>query len=74
MLGDNSLKLSLPPSISADDAKIMLAVKLFEVGKASLGQAAKISGYSKRSFMEMLGRNKIPIFAYDAQDLTRETE
>ncbi len=37
------LKLDLPPNLSGDKAKLLLAVKLYEVGKASLGQASKLS-------------------------------
>ncbi|NJL81856.1 MAG: UPF0175 family protein [Chloroflexaceae bacterium] len=70
----NEVKIVLPPSISEEEAKILLAIKLYEVGKVSLGQAAKISGYSNRSFMEMLGRDRIPVFAYAAEELVLEVE
>nr|WP_078130650.1 UPF0175 family protein [Leptospira alexanderi] len=32
-----------------------LAVKLYEAGQCSLGQAAKVAGVTKRSFIEMMG-------------------
>ncbi len=66
------LKVSLPHGLSEDEAKLMLAIKLYEVGKISLGQGAKISGFSKRAFMEILGRYKIPIFAYSPEELREE--
>jgi len=47
-------------------------MKLFETGKLSLGQAAKLSGYSKRAFMEILGKYNVPIFDYLMEDLERE--
>jgi predicted HTH domain antitoxin len=47
-------------------------VKLFETGRLSLGQAAKAAGYSKQSFMELLGKHRVPVFDYPAEDLERE--
>ena len=40
----------------------LTAIKTFEAGRASLGQAARISGLSKRTFMEFLGRFGVPVF------------
>ena len=66
------LKVDLPMNVSADEAQLLLAIKLFEVGKVTLGQAAKISGFSKRAFMEILGRYHVPVFNYSAEDLRQE--
>jgi predicted HTH domain antitoxin len=66
------LHLELPEAITPDEAKVLLAVKLFEVGKASLGQAAKLAGFSKRAFMEILGRHGVPVFDYSAEELREE--
>lgn len=68
----NELKVELPPQISVEDAKLLLSVKLFETGKLSLGQAAKLAGYSKRAFIELLGKMGIPAIDYPAEDLERE--
>ena len=35
--------------IEFEDAKLMLAIKLFETGKLSLGQSARLAGYSKKN-------------------------
>ena len=67
------LKVSLPQNLSEDEAKLLLAVKLYEVGKVSLRQAAKIAGFSKRAFMEVLGRYRIPVFDYSPEELRQET-
>ncbi len=64
--------LRVPVSISQADAELMLAVKLFETNKLSLGQAAELSGYSYRAFLEVLHRNKIPVINYSASDLEKE--
>ena len=44
------LRITLPPSLSEDEARLLLGVKLYEMGKVSLEQAAKLSGFSKRAF------------------------
>jgi len=69
-----TLQIELPSSLSEDEARLLFAVKLFEVGKVSLGQAAKIAELSKRAFMEMLGRYGVPIFNYSAEELRREVD
>ncbi|MBI3946098.1 MAG: UPF0175 family protein [Armatimonadetes bacterium] len=66
------MTITLPPSLSEDEAKLLLAVKLYEVGKVSLGQAAKLAGFSKRTFMEVLGRYRVPVFDYSPEDLRQE--
>lgn len=66
------LKVELPMSLSQDEAKLLLALKTFELGRASLGQAARIAGLSKRAFMELLGRYGVPVFNYPAEELQDE--
>ena len=71
-MGAVNLKIELPSSLSGDEAKTFLAIKLYEVGKVSLGQAAKISGHSKRTFIEILGHYQVPIFNYSPEELQQE--
>ena len=71
-MGTTELKVDLPTGLSEDEAIVFLAIKLFEVGKASLGQAAKIAGCSKRDFMEILGQYQVPVFNYPPEDLRQE--
>ncbi len=66
------LELELPLEISQDEVKLLLAIKLYEVGKLSIGQAAKVAGYSKRAFMEILRHYHVPVFTYDPDDLAAE--
>lgn len=63
----------MPLAVSEDEAKMLLAVKLYEAGKVTLGQAAKMAGFSKRAFMEILGRYHVPVFNYSAAELREET-
>jgi len=55
-----------------DETKLLLAIKLFEAGTVSLGQAAKTAELSKRSFMEILGRHGVPVFSYSPEELRSE--
>jgi predicted HTH domain antitoxin len=68
----SSVTLRVPLSISEADAELLLAVKLFETNKLSLGQAAELSGYSYRAFLEVLRKNKIPVVNYPASELEKE--
>lgn len=68
----NELKIELPANISKDEAQLLLAVKLFETGKLSIGQAALLAGYSKRTFIELLGKMGVPVINYPPEDLERE--
>ena len=66
------LTLDLPGNVSKDEAQTLLAVKLYEDERISLGQAARLAGYSKRAFMEILGRHKVPVFNYSPDELREE--
>lgn len=66
------LTLELPSNLTKDEAQLLLAVKLYETGRVSLGQAARTAGYSKRAFIEILGKNDIPVINYSPDDLREE--
>jgi predicted HTH domain antitoxin len=68
----SQLLIDLPPEISVEEAKLLLVTKLFEIGKLSLGQAANLAGYSKRTFIELIGKMGIPVFDYSPDDLQEE--
>jgi hypothetical protein len=61
-MSTGELRVALPFRLSEDEARLLLAVKLYEVGKVSLGQAVKLAGFAKRACMEMLGRYHVPLF------------
>ena len=61
--------IAIPPSVTENEAKFFLAMKLFEVGRLSCGQAAELAGYSKRTFMELLGKHGAAIMDYPADEL-----
>jgi predicted HTH domain antitoxin len=61
--------IAIPPSVTEAEAKLYLAIKLFEIGRLSCGQAAEMAGYSKRTFMELLGRHGVAVMDYPAREL-----
>lgn len=71
-----TLTLNIPDSIDLDekDIEMLVATKLYEQGKLSLGQAAELVGLSKRTFAELLGRYGVSIFNYPASDLSKDVE
>lgn len=66
------LTLDLPSNLSKDEVQTLLAFKLYETDRVSLGQAGKLAGYSKRAFIEILGWHQVPIFNYSPNDLREE--
>ena len=67
-----AVTLQVPLNVSQSDAELLLAIKLFETNKLSLGQAAELSGYSYRAFLEVLRQTKIPVVNYSASELEQE--
>ncbi len=59
-----TLTLNLPDSvdIGQKEASMILASKLYEIGKLSLAQAAESVGASKQMFIEWLENNGITIY------------
>lgn len=64
----------LPPFVDADEGRLMMALKFYEVGRLSLGQAAELAGCGKRAFIDALARYDIPVVDYAADELAAETE
>lgn len=71
-----TLTFNVPDSFDLDEKEVamILAAKLYEQGKLSLGQAAELVGLSKRTFAEMLGRYNVSIFNYPSSDLSRDVK
>lgn len=68
------LSVELPPTVSEEEARLLLAIKLYEAGRISLGKAAEMAGYSKRAFIELLSDYQIPAVNYDPDELEREIQ
>ncbi len=61
--------IAIPPSVTEGEAKLYLSMKLSELGRLSCGQAAELAGYSKRTYMELLGRHGVAVMDYPAGEL-----
>ena len=71
-----TLTLHLPDSLHLDakEATMLLATRLYEQGKLSLGQAAEMAGYSKRTFMELLGDYGVSVFNLTEEELLNDVQ
>ena len=52
--------------MNADEARLLLALELYETRQLSSGKAAEFAGVSQREFLESLGRYQIPTFGQAA--------
>lgn len=71
-----TLQIQLPDSINIDiqEIKMLLASKMFEKGLLSVGQSAQMVGYSKRTFMELLGNYQVSVLNYPAEDIMQDLD
>ena len=61
-------------NISPFELNMIIASKLYEEGKLSSGQAAKMVGLSKKAFIEVLGKYEISVLGYNFEELEQDLE
>ncbi len=61
-----------PPQELEEEMRFLLAVKLFEVHRLSLGKAAAFCGMNKVRFMFELGRLHVPVMNLDDDQIADE--
>jgi len=68
------LNVNIPDmvNISESELKILLASKLYETQKLSLGQAADVATLSKRAFIEILGKYGVSLFSTSPEELIQD--
>ena len=68
------LVLNIPDELELDrqEASMLLASQLYEIGKLSLGQAAEFAGLTKRAFVELLGRYNGSVFNFPAIEIAND--
>lgn len=54
------------------ELRLLVAAKLYEMGRLSSGRAAELAGLSRAAFLEALGAYHISVFNYGADELERE--
>ncbi|MDQ3635305.1 MAG: UPF0175 family protein [Aridibacter sp.] len=71
---NGTIEFTLPKSVDVSDfeLKMIVASKLYELGKLSSGQAAEVAGLSKRAFLELLGKYNVSVFGYDEMELEED--
>jgi predicted HTH domain antitoxin len=69
-----TLTINVPDTLDVDDREVLMivATRLYEQGRLSLGQAAEVAGLSKRTFAELLGSYNVSIFNFPASDLSKD--
>lgn len=70
------ITLDIPDSLDIDEhgAKMLLAGKLYEQEKLTLGQAAELVGLTKRAFIEVIGKYGFSIISDSIDDLHSDIE
>jgi predicted HTH domain antitoxin len=76
VLKTKNIQLNIPlPDMASEtelDLKVMLAAKLYEVKRMSLGQASDVAGLSKRAFAELLGGYGVSLFSQNTEELRED--
>lgn len=69
-----TITLTIPDSLDLDTRELamLVASRLYEQGKLSLGQAAEVAGLSKRTFAELIGSYNVSLFNFPASDLASD--
>lgn len=69
-----TLTVEIPDSLDLDKMQLamLIATKLYEQGKLSLGQAAELAGLSKRTFTELLGTYDVSIFNFPITEISSD--
>ncbi len=57
----------------SEEAKLLLAAKLYEMGRISSGQAARLAGKSRVEFLFSLSRLGVPMSNLKAEDIEAES-
>jgi predicted HTH domain antitoxin len=61
----------LPDTLDMDesDLAMLVASRVYEQGRLSLGQAAEVAGLTKRAFIELLGKYGVSVFNFPPSEL-----
>lgn len=68
------ITVNLPESLALKefDLVVYISTKLYEDGIITAGQAAEMSGLSKRAFIEILGKYGVSLFSESEDDLLND--
>ena len=54
------------------EIRVLLAIKLFELKRVSLGRAAEVAGMGKIAFLDELGRIGVPVIDFGDDQVEHE--
>lgn len=66
------LTVELPEFVTAEEARLMIAIQLFQEERVSCGRAAEIAGLEKAAFIQELGRRRIPVINYAVDEVAAD--
>jgi predicted HTH domain antitoxin len=71
-----TLIVNIPDNLDLTNRELLMIVasKLYEQGKLSLGQAADLVGLTKRTFAELLHQYNVSIFNFPTSDLISDVK
>ena len=71
-----TVTLNIPDNLDLTNRELimLIASRLYEQGKLSLGQAAELAGLTKRTFAELLNQYNVSIFNFPDTDLSSDVE
>ncbi len=64
--------LQLAPEEFAAEARLLLALKLYEMGKLTTGLAARLAGIPRLRFLFLMGQYDLSPFGEDPEDLEQD--
>jgi predicted HTH domain antitoxin len=69
-----TITFQMPDNLEVEDSQLamILASQLYQQGKVSIGQAAQITGLTKRTFIELLGKYNVSIFNFPANNIASD--
>lgn len=66
--------LQKEPEEFEEEARLLLALKLYETGKLSTGLAAQLAGVPRETFLFLLGRHGLSPYGEKPEELERDLE
>ncbi|MBW3541900.1 MAG: UPF0175 family protein [Planctomycetes bacterium] len=68
------LTIDLPETVAAEEARLLLAIQLFQEQRVSCGRAAEVAGLKKSDFIAELGQRKIPVVNYPPEEVASDLQ
>ena len=71
---DVLLALQREPDDFAREARVLLALKLYEDGRLTTGLAARLAGIPRSAFIAMMGQHGLSPFGYGPDELDQDLD